>query len=63
MEETGQSAVRESDLPVWRRWGGRIGTLVLGAVLLVAAWAKAIDPATFAEQIGNFGLEDRKSVV
>jgi uncharacterized membrane protein YphA (DoxX/SURF4 family) len=30
---------------------------LLGAVLLVAAWAKLIDPISFAEQIGNEGLD------
>lgn len=57
MQESGQLAVRESELPAWRRWGGRVGTLVLGGVLLVAAWTKAIDPAAFAEQIGGLGLD------
>lgn len=57
MQESSQLAVAESKPPVWRRWGGRVGTLVLGGVLLVAAWAKAIDPAAFAEQIGGLGLD------
>lgn len=57
MREADHFSLLRSELPVWRRWGGRIGTLVLGGVLLVAAWAKAIDPATFAEQIGNLGLD------
>lgn len=42
------------------RWLGRLGTLggvFLGAVLLVAVWAKALDPAAFAEQIRIEGLD------
>jgi uncharacterized membrane protein YphA (DoxX/SURF4 family) len=41
-------------------WMGRLGTLggvFLGAVLLVAVWAKALDPAAFAEQIRIEGLD------
>lgn len=33
------------------RWLGTIAGVFLGAVLLVAVWAKALDPAAFAEQI------------
>lgn len=32
-------------------WVGTIAGVVLGVVLLVAVWAKAVDPASFAEQI------------
>ena len=38
----------------------RVGTIagaVLGAVLLVAVWGKALDPAAFAEQIRGEGLD------
>lgn len=41
-------------------WLGRLGTLggvFLGLVLLVAVWAKALDPAAFAEQIRIEGLD------
>jgi uncharacterized membrane protein YphA (DoxX/SURF4 family) len=41
-------------------WVGRLGTLgglFLGAVLLFAVWAKALDPAAFAEQIRTEGLD------
>jgi uncharacterized membrane protein YphA (DoxX/SURF4 family) len=41
-------------------WLGRLGILggvFLGAVLLVAVWAKAMDPAAFAEQIRIEGLD------
>ncbi len=40
-----------------RSWLGWAGGMVLGAVLLVAAWGKALDPAAFAEQIRAEGLE------
>lgn len=51
------SVAGQSPQPAWRRWGGRLGTLVLGGILLAAAWTKAIDPAAFAEQIGSLGLD------
>ncbi len=35
---------------------GALGGFVLGAVLLVAAWAKALDIAAFSQQIANEGL-------
>jgi uncharacterized membrane protein YphA (DoxX/SURF4 family) len=40
----------------WTEWIGMLGGIFLGAVLLVAAWSKAIDPAAFAEQIRVDGL-------
>ena len=43
-----------------RRLGRVIGTLggcVLGGILLVAVWGKALDPAAFAEQIHADGLD------
>ncbi|HYN23330.1 MAG TPA: MauE/DoxX family redox-associated membrane protein [Thermoanaerobaculia bacterium] len=39
------------------RWLGTLGGVFLGAVLLVAVWAKALDPAAFAEQIRIEGLD------
>lgn len=36
-------------------WIGRLAALVLGAVLLIAAYAKSLDPALFAEQIQRLG--------
>jgi uncharacterized membrane protein YphA (DoxX/SURF4 family) len=42
-----------------RRWLARLGFLggaMLGVVLLIAAYAKAIDPEAFAQQIRNEGL-------
>jgi uncharacterized membrane protein YphA (DoxX/SURF4 family) len=41
----------------WRRGLGLLGGIVLGAVLLFAAWTKAIDPQAFAEQIHREGLD------
>ncbi|MES1245644.1 MAG: MauE/DoxX family redox-associated membrane protein [Acidobacteriota bacterium] len=38
-------------------WLGAVGGVALGAVLLVAVWAKALDPAAFAEQIRIEGLD------
>ena len=43
-----------------RRLGRAIGTLggcLLGGILLVAVWGKALDPAAFAEQIHADGLD------
>lgn len=40
-----------------RYWLGRIAALLLGLVLLVAAWAKLLDPVAFAEQIAQEGLD------
>jgi len=40
-----------------RRWLGALGGCLLGAVLLVAAWGKALDPAGFAQQIHADGLD------
>jgi len=39
------------------RWLGIAGSVFLGAVLLVAAWTKAIHPVAFAEQIAAEGLD------
>jgi len=41
----------------WLRVAGTVGGAFLGAVLLVAAWAKALDPVAFAEQITAEGLD------
>ncbi|MFP5284362.1 MAG: DoxX family protein, partial [Thermoanaerobaculia bacterium] len=38
-------------------WLGTAAGVFLGAVLLVAVWAKALDPAAFAEQIRVEGLD------
>lgn len=38
-------------------WVGTVAGLVLGIVLLVAVWAKALDPAAFAEQIRTEKLD------
>ena len=41
----------------WRRALSLFGCLVLGAVLLVAAWAKTIDPASLERQVSAEGLD------
>lgn len=38
-------------------WLGALGSVFLGAILLVGAWAKAIHPSAFVEQIGTEGLD------
>lgn len=43
--------------PRWRTALGWVGAVVLGAVLLVAVYAKVIDPVAFAEQIAGEGLD------
>ena len=43
--------------PRWQRGLGALGGAFLGAVLLVAVWGKALDPAAFAEQIHADGLD------
>jgi uncharacterized membrane protein YphA (DoxX/SURF4 family) len=39
------------------RWLGAAGGFWLGGVLLVAVWAKALDPTAFAQQIKGEGLD------
>lgn len=46
-----------ADKDVFRRRLGGLGALVLGAVLLVGAASKAVDPKAFAEQIEAEGLD------
>lgn len=46
-----------SSPPLWRRILATLGGVFLGAVLLVAAWAKTLDPTAFAQQITNEGLD------
>ncbi len=41
----------------WQRALGILGGIVLGAVFLIAAWAKALDPRAFAGQITHEGLD------
>jgi uncharacterized membrane protein YphA (DoxX/SURF4 family) len=40
-----------------RRAIGTLGGCILGAILLVAVWGKALDPAAFAQQIHADGLD------
>lgn len=49
-------APQASPHPVWW-WLGTFGGAFLGCVLLVAVWAKAIDPTAFVEQIHTEGLD------
>jgi len=50
--------LRASDAgPDWTRWLGTLGGAFLGLVLLVAAWAKALDPQAFAQQIHGQKLD------
>jgi len=57
MEST--AAYTETNRPplAWPAWLGTAGGVFLGLVLLVAVWAKALDPAAFAEQIRIEGLD------
>ncbi len=43
--------------PSWKKRVGHLGALVLGTVLLVGGLSKAVDPQSFAEQIGAEGLD------
>jgi hypothetical protein len=47
---------RSEQIPAWRRALGTAAAVVLGGVFLFAAYAKAIDPEAFAEQIRAEGL-------
>lgn len=44
-------------VPAWRRYASFAGSFVLGAVLLFAGWAKALDPESFTRQVRDEGLE------
>jgi len=46
-----------SERNFWTRGVGLAAAALLGVVLLVAAWAKVIDPRTFAEEIARYGLD------
>lgn len=56
VSETHRSAAAAGPLP-WRRLLGTAGGVVLGLVLLVAAWAKLLDPLGFASLIESEGLD------
>ncbi|HSR69771.1 MAG TPA: MauE/DoxX family redox-associated membrane protein [Acidobacteriota bacterium] len=47
----------EQSFSWWRVGIGKAGGVFLGAVLLFAAWAKAIHPDLFVEQISHHGLD------
>lgn len=57
VKESTEAPTSPVPMPIWRRALSITGGIVLGAVLLVGAWAKAIDPAAFAEQVTNEGLD------
>ncbi len=46
-----------TSIPTWRRFLGIAGGVVLGAIFLIASWAKALDPGAFASQITSEGLD------
>lgn len=48
---------RRESTSTWKSWLGFVGGCFLGAVLLVGAWYKALDPVAFAEQIRLEGLD------
>jgi Methylamine utilisation protein MauE len=52
-----QDALPSGTVTGWRRFIGILGGVVLGAVLLFAAWAKALDPRAFAGLITAEGLD------
>lgn len=43
--------------PLWRRALSILGCAFLGAVLLVAAWSKSLDPAAFSDEVRTQGLD------
>jgi uncharacterized membrane protein YphA (DoxX/SURF4 family) len=49
-----ETAASQSHAFLW--WLGTFAGALLGCVLLFAAWAKALDPGAFAEQIGAEGV-------
>lgn len=57
MELTAERTETNQPQLAWRAWLGTIAGAFLGLVLLVAVWAKALDPAAFAEQIRIEGLD------
>ncbi|MEE8584488.1 MAG: MauE/DoxX family redox-associated membrane protein [Acidobacteriota bacterium] len=44
-------------MPLWQQAVGKLGGMFLGLVLLTAAYAKAIHPALFVEEIQSQGLD------
>ncbi|RMH21952.1 MAG: hypothetical protein D6696_04400 [Acidobacteria bacterium] len=57
MERAIVDDAREISPPVWRRLVGTAGGVFLGGVLLIAAWAKMLDPQAFARTIAAEGLD------
>ncbi len=56
MSNLEHALVSPPESPRWRQIVGYVGGCLLGIVLLVAAWAKALDPSSFADQIQREGL-------
>ena len=52
VSDRGAFAARASSAG-WRTWAGWAGAVLLGAVLLVATAAKAVDPDALAEHRGH----------
>lgn len=63
MDTISATTVRDQAAPAMRErrprlyWLGTVAGIFLGAVLLVAVWAKTLDPTAFAEQIRLEGLD------
>lgn len=56
-EPTADESPSSDAIPAWRKGLSLAGCVVLGAVLLVAGWAKTLDPSAFADQIRAEGLD------
>lgn len=52
-----QTEQAAAPLPLWRRTASFLGAVLLGCVFLVAAWAKSLNPAAFADEIRSHGLD------
>lgn len=57
MKSSATPRTHPSTRPDWRRVAGVAGGVLLGLVLLVAAWSKLLDPMAFTEQIRVEGLD------
>ena len=52
-----EAPTSEKSPALWKRTLGIVGGMFLGAIFLVAAWAKALDTSSFAAQITSEGLD------
>ena len=57
METETESPAAGPSPPTWKRALGVLGGCFLGAILLIAAYAKILDPTAFAAQITSEGLD------